>query len=510
MQPKITTMTHVKTTATDGSTVEFIMKNPMQGTVKDVYFAPNKSYVVAFDRKQPISPLRRQLLEKLSDQYRKAIFEQSGGEYWAERFAWPQKLVEYNGQTGFVVPAYPQHFFFAKGTYLEGDEKNGKWFTSAKNFNTAVPPEEKGDLKGFMQVCLNLARAVRRLHAAGLAHSDLSYNNCLVDPKGGRVSIIDIDGLVVPGLYPPDVLGTPDFIAPEVVATSHLQKLSDPNNPNSPLNPNRHFPCQETDRHALAVLIYMYLFHRHPLRGGKVWNTEDDIQEKLEMGEKAMFVEHPNDATNRVRLTANDQKALPWADPSKLPYTIVGPHLTKEFDRAFIGGLHEPRTRPLAGDWEMALVKTFDMIQPCQNKNCVKKWFIFDNTQTPKCPYCGTPYKGVLPVLDFYSCFKAGESHRSDGGRLMVFDGQSLSLWHADREVFPNERLTAAQKKRIGYFQFHGGKWFLVNETMQGMKNITTNKEIPINGNVELAEGLQLLLKPGLTGRVVNVKIVKG
>ena len=242
-----------------------------------------------------------------------------------------------------------------------------------------------------MQVCLNLARAVRRLHAAGLAHSDLSYRNCLVDPKNGRACIIDIDGLVVPGLFPPDVIGTPDFIAPEVLTTLHLPMRSDPSNSNSPLNPNRHFPCRETDRHALAVLIYMYLFHRHPLRGGKVWDLDDDKQEKLEMGEKALFVEHPRDTTNRVKVNSGS-KLLPWVDPSKLPYTMFGPYLKELFEKAFIDGLHNPRLRPSADAWETELVKTFDMIQPCQNKSCVKKWFIFDNTTKPKCPYCGTPY----------------------------------------------------------------------------------------------------------------------
>ena len=40
----------------------------------------------------------------------------------------------------------------------------------------------------------------------------------------GSAYVIDVDGLVVPGKYPPDVVGTPDFIAPEVVTTSHLSK----------------------------------------------------------------------------------------------------------------------------------------------------------------------------------------------------------------------------------------------------------------------------------------------
>ena len=32
------------------------------------------------------------------------------------------------------------------------------------------------------------------------------------DPKLGHACIIDVDGLVVPGKYPPDVVGTPDLL----------------------------------------------------------------------------------------------------------------------------------------------------------------------------------------------------------------------------------------------------------------------------------------------------------
>ena len=130
------------------------------------------------------------------------------------------------------------------------------------------------------------------MHAAGLAHSDLSYKNVLIDPVSGRATIIDIDGLVVPGKFPPDVIGTPDFIAPEVMATKHLNKL----------DPNRKLPSIQTDRHALAVMIYMYLLYRHPLRGGKIHDMDPQTDEELSMGLNALFVEHPTDKTNRPKL----------------------------------------------------------------------------------------------------------------------------------------------------------------------------------------------------------------
>jgi serine/threonine protein kinase len=489
-------MTKISLTATDGQQVEFIKKNPMQGGVKDVYFSPDKSYVVAFFRK-PLDPIGIDRMERLVGKYRKGIFEQQGGEYWKNHYCWPERIVKDGSQIGIVVPAYHKNFFFSKDTHLDGVEKEGKWFASAKNFNKFVPIKDKGNLLGYLRICLNLSRAVRRLHAAGLAHSDLSYKNCLVDPATGDACIIDIDGLVVPGLFPPDVIGTPDFIAPEVVATAHL-KLDDP---------NRKLPCRSTDQHALAVLIYQYLFHRHPLRGSKVHNSETEIQERLEMGEKALFIEHPTDKSNRFKITKTDKDFLPWVNTEELPYNIMGPYLKKLFDQAFIAGLHNPNQRPSADDWETALVKTLDLLQPCQNDKCVKGWYVFDNSTKPVCPYCGTKFKGLLPVLDLYSS-RDGKKFKPDDHRIMVYNNQYIYPWHVRRTVFPNEKLSQADKKPAGYFTFFKNKWIFINQTLTSLRDVTNSKDVPIGQFIEMSAGLQLLLSPEADGRLVNVSMV--
>ena len=275
----------VRTTAKDGSQVEFIYKDPAQGAVKDVYFAPDKSYVVAFFR-NPLDPQGKERIENIVGKYRHDLFEQEGGEYWKDIFCWPEKIVEYDGRLGLVVPAYEKCYFFDSEP-LKGAEKEGKWFASAKNFNKFVPPDEKGNLLSFLRVCIRLSRGVRRLHAAGLAHSDLSYKNCLVDPKTGSACIIDVDGLVVPGLFPPDVLGTPDFMAPEVVATADGPKE------------NRELPKRTTDLHALAVLIYQYLLHlmaghhgKRRLKGHSLFNAPDDLRMVHRFSVLQMMVQH--------------------------------------------------------------------------------------------------------------------------------------------------------------------------------------------------------------------------
>ena len=482
----------VRTTAKDGSQVEFIYKDPAQGAVKDVYFAPDKSYVVAFFR-NPLDPQGKERIENIVGKYRHDLFEQEGGEYWKEIFCWPEKIVEYDGRMGLVVPAYEKCYFFDSEP-IKGAEKEGKWFASAKNFNKFVPPDEKGSLLSFLKICIRLSRGVRRLHAAGLAHSDLSYKNCLIDPKTGSACIIDVDGLVVPGLFPPDVLGTPDFMAPEVVATADGPKEK------------RELPKRTTDLHALAVLIYQYLLHRHPLRGGKIHSTDSEVQERLEMGEKALFVEHPTDASNRPKVGKNDGVYLPWIDAARIPYKTTGPYLTELFNRAFVDGLHNPSLRPSAGEWEDALVRTTDLVLPCENPNCVMKWFVFDNKKKAVCPYCGNPYKKQAPVFDFYIT-NDGASYRPERRRMTIFSGQSLYPWHVDRMTVPNEKLSEKDLERVGYFAFHNNAWMFVNQRLPDLKNLSTGELIPPGKGVTLTQNLQLLLSGKKTGRIVNVSI---
>ena len=492
----------IRISALDGSPVEFVDEIIGSGGMKDVYFSPDKSYVVAFFRDKQDFNAKDRLLS-ITGVMRDRIFNQQGGDYWQKLFCWPTKIIEYKGKLGLVAPVYQKHFFFQYGSKnndflgIKGKEKEGKWFASASNQTRFLDNKERGNWLSYLRICILISRAVRRMHAAGLAHSDLSYKNVLIDPAGGNACIIDIDGLVVPGKYPPDVVGTPDFIAPEVMATGNLSKD----------NPARKLPNIMTDRHALAVLIYMYLLYRHPLRGGKVHDIDPQKDEELSMGSKALFIEHPTDAANRPKLAQVKPSQLPWADVTKIPYTVTGPYLKALFDKAFITGLHDPAQRPTADDWEHALIKTIDLTQPCQNPNCDQKWYVFDNSTSPKCPFCGTPFKGQLPVLDLYSS-RSGGKFTPDNHRLMVYNNQYLYPWHVNRTIFPNERLQDSQKKPVGYFVFHHGKWVLVNQGMKHLKDVGADKEIAIGTMVELTNGQQLLLSKEDGGRLVLVQMV--
>ena len=153
-------------------------------------------------------------------------------------------------------------------------------------------------------------------------------------------------------------------------------------------------------------------------------------------------------------------------------------------------------------------MKTVDLIQPCHYHRCGQKWYVFDNSTKPECPFCHTPFKGKLPILNLYSARQQG-NFRPDNHRLMVWTGQSIYAWHANNLIAPNERLTPEQIKRKGYFVLHNDVWWLVNEDLPDLTDVANKTPIPIGGKIELKEGVQILFSKEDGGRLAVVQIVE-
>jgi hypothetical protein len=113
-----------------GKTYQYVDNNdPMRGGMKDVYFGPDRSYVIAFYRdKQDFNS--RERLKKLVTQYYESFFNREGGDYYKELYCWPTDMVEANGKVGLVVPTYNQNFFFKKAMpqAMASREKKSKAF----------------------------------------------------------------------------------------------------------------------------------------------------------------------------------------------------------------------------------------------------------------------------------------------------------------------------------------------------------------------------------------------
>lgn len=479
---------------TDGRRLPYIIQDdPPRGGMKYTYFAPDKSYVVQFFNNPMIAadPNTHKRLEAIIGKYNPTRPEAEGGapgsskamaEYFSAKFCWPTAIVR-SPEFGVVCPAYPSNFFFTEHAStvipLKGKDKRSKWFTSYRN-RQYLEPEEIGDFRSMLQMSISLARSIRRMHQAGLAHSDLSCNNVLIDPKSGSCVVIDIDSLVVPGLFPPEVVGTHGYIAPEVLETLELP----------PGDPNRKLPCAYTDLHALAVLLYEYLLMRHPLEGPKIYSPsspeEDDY---LAFGPRATFIEDPHDTSNR---------------PADLPLTIhdLGPYLETLFLRAFVDGLHHPNDRPTAMEWEKGLVKTWDLLHPCENPDCAAKWFILHDTRHPVCPFCGTRVKRENIVrLRLKSPLRGRVGQWMHAGEVDVYHNMPLFKWHIMADAFPDEK---ADREMLAYVCKYQGQWLLVNHKIQGMTSPRGNL-VPIGQAVLLRDGAVFRASSGERSYLIEV-----
>ena len=90
----------------------------------------------------------------------------------------------------------------------------------------------------------------------------------------------------------------------------------------------------------------------------------------------------------------------------------------------------------------------------------------------------------------------------------MVYNKQTLYMWHVNRFIEPNEKLTAEEKKPVGDFHFHNGKWILINRRLPDLWDKDLDTKIEIGQAVELTEGKKILLGKKDGDRLIIVQLV--
>lgn len=478
----------------NGKTIEYVYDaNAPRGGMKHTFFTPDRKYAVQFfnDPRNAADPRMQDRIRTIVGIYNPTLSEADGGAagnsektagYFRQKFCWPVAIVR-QPEFGIVCPTYPQNFFFGADASavlnLKGKDKKSNWFTGRNR--KYLSPAERGDFRTMLGTAIGLSRTVRRMHQAGLAHSDLSCNNVLIDPRTGASVVIDIDSLVVPNKYAPEVVGTRGYIAPEVLATLGLDYD----------DPKRALPCVQTDLHALPVLIYEYLFFRHPLIGPKIYDPNDaENDDFLGLGEKATFIEDPKDTSNR---------------PPDLDVTIksLSKGLEELFLRAFSAGLHDPSERPAAMEWERELLRAWDKLVPCANPRCEKKWFILRDVKNPVCPFCKTRIQDKLTTLVFKSEMRGRKGVYRNNGEAVIYNGMPLFDWHVFSNVHNDEK---ANTDITAYIVYQNGMRLLVNRNIDGMLS-PSGRLVPKGSAVELKGGAAFKMTGSENGLLCEVYV---
>jgi DNA-binding helix-hairpin-helix protein with protein kinase domain len=187
---------------------------------------------------------------------------------------------------------------------------------------------------------LGLAHSFLSLHAQGLCYRDISFGNVFFDPQDGDVLICDNDNVTIDGVGHGGVLGTPRFMAPEVVRGEAL-------------------PSTQTDLWSLAVLLFYMLLVHHPLEGKReaaIHALDLPAMNRL-YGTHALFIYDPRDDSNRPVPGLHDNAIVFWK--------LYPQFLRELFTRAFTAGVRDPHGRVRESEWRAALVRLRDAIVLC-------------------------------------------------------------------------------------------------------------------------------------------------
>nr|WP_278259792.1 FHA domain-containing protein [Nocardioides convexus] len=184
------------------------------------------------------------------------------------------------------------------------------------------------------------------MHARGLCYRDISFGNVFFDPGNGNVLICDNDNVGIDN-GTGRVLGTPYFMAPEVVRDTTYRTL----------------PNTDTDRHSLAVLLFYALFLGHPLEGARTDSGMRDAQWLMtHFGTDPLFCMHPTRSDNRPAQIVQQ-------------YWKIYPQFVRDlFVQAFVEGLDQPGARVTEGQWIKALDRLRDGMLACPACGTTNFW----------------------------------------------------------------------------------------------------------------------------------------
>lgn len=489
----------MKVTFADGSSEDYEDTAFAHGAQGDIYRSrTGQSVVKLFTRITDPAAIdaRRQQVDQIIGQYNVV----GNDPLWAELYSWPDKRVD--------LPALGVRARLVKGSITMIDYH---WPTAYGRLSR----EQKGWWIGRVAAAIKLARAVRRLADAGLCHSDLSNKNVMVNPLLGLATVIDCDSLVVPGPQglKADVLGTPEYMAPELVTGDETS------------------PTVESDRHSLAVLLYQWLLFRHPLKGKLVHSPDPDLDEALRFGKRALYCEHPYDRSNRLQdmskmqVTASTLEGEGRRPGETRIVSALTPRLAQLFHEAFVTQLHNPAGRPLPARWEYALIEMYDRIIPCSNPKCTMKYFAASDVEELRCPLCHmwAEIPGKLPLLRLKVPVADGNGgiELEDEDRLFPhfivgWRDRPLFGWHAYRSLkaVPDSTQPPADTDPVAVVRYDDAAgWLLENRRLPEMSvdagsdpDVPQWQPVPPGTYIELRDDLRLQLA-AQDGRCVEVEM---
>ena len=262
-----------------------------------------------------------------------------------ERFLWPIELIGIIGKKsfGYLMPLRPSQF---------------------SNIVDLMKRRIEPSFDAIITACVQLADSFHKLHEKKFCYRDISFGNFFFHPRTGDVLICDNDNVSLEQVKSTGVLGTPRFMAPEVVLGYKKPDLY-------------------SDLFSLSVLIFYMLMMHHPLEGRLEKNIKCfDLPAMTKLyGKDPIFIFDPTNASNRPVPGYQDNPLAFWP--------IYTEQIKQLFTLTFTKGIHQLEKRVNESVWREALINLKNSIVLCE---CGMENFYdlykFQNGVTNKCWSC--------------------------------------------------------------------------------------------------------------------------
>jgi DNA-binding helix-hairpin-helix protein with protein kinase domain len=238
------------------------------------------------------------------------------------RFLWPMELASAEGVPGFgyVMPLRESRY---------------------KGIIELMKGRINPSFRAIITAGLGLADSFLQLHTRGLCYRDISFGNAFLDPDDGQILICDNDNVTVDGDPHATILGTPRFMAPEIVRCEAT-------------------PSTNTDLYSLAVLLFYIFMVHHPLEGKQELEIRClDLPAMQQLyGTQPLFIFDPDDHSNAPVPGYHDLVIAYWA--------LYPQFLRDLFTRAFTDGIRDPQAgRVRESEWRAAMTRLRDSLVYC-------------------------------------------------------------------------------------------------------------------------------------------------
>ena len=312
---------------------------------------------------------------------------------------------------GFVMKRVVDHD--PLDTYLLPDPNQPfhEWYNKGKGFLSRL-------YLGWM-----IASAFGDLESRNLSYCDISGKNILVSTKNGAsVQMIDIDNIYVAGRGKSTVLGTPRYIAPEVIKGINTPDIF-------------------SDNYSLAVILYELLRVGHPYISDEIVKGSPEDEAKALAGECEYIT--PENSTHLL--------------PEDVVFTT---RLKKLFSRCFKDGMFNRIKRPSAKEFEFALIEASNNVIKCPHcgawhypRKTGKEW--------NPCPWCDGESKPKARI-QFYDFFFEGEDYKKSYHDFEIKKQTTITKKSSISSFIIKENF----KNRIPRFYIIGEKSYSIGESV--------------------------------------------